>query len=55
MMRCTPNVQQALLLVQGAGGDKSAVAQTIGVVDCGVTLVIEELLTVATNQKTKVK
>ena len=55
MMRCTPNIPQALLLVQGTGGGKSAVAQTVGVVDCGVTLVIEELLSVATDQKTKVK
>ena len=55
MMRCTPNIPQALLLIQGTGGGKSAVAQTVGVVDCGVTLVIEELLAVATDQKTKVK
>ena len=54
MMRCTPNIPQALLLVQGTGGGKSAVAQTVGVVDCGVTLVIEELLAVATDQKSKV-
>lgn len=55
MMRCTPNVPQALLHVQGTRGGKSAVAQTVGVVDCGVTLVIKELLTVVTDQKTKVK
>jgi len=55
MMRCTPNVPQALLLVQGTGGGKSVVAQTVGGIDCGVTLVIEELLDVATDQKTKVK
>ena len=55
IMRCTTSIPQALLLVQGTGGGKSAVAQTVGVVDCGVTLVIEELLAVATDQKTKVK
>ena len=55
MMRCTPNIPQALLLVQGTGGGKSAVAQTVGDVNFGVILVIEELLTVATDQKTKVK
>ena len=55
IMRCAPNVPQALLLVQGTGGGKSAVAQTVGVVDCGVTLVIEELLAVATDQKSKVR
>merc|ERR1740124_733250 len=55
MMRCAPNVPQALLLVQGIGGGKSAVAQTVGVVDCGVTLVIEETLALAVDQRSKVK
>ena len=55
MMRCTPNIPQALLLIQGTGSGKSAVVQTVGVVDCGVTLVVEELLAVATDQKSKVR
>ena len=40
MMRCVPNTPQDLLIVQGTGYGKSAVAQTVGIVDCGVTLVI---------------
>ena len=30
-------------------------ARTVGVVDCSVTVVIEELLAVATNQRLKVR
>merc|ERR1740124_1546062 len=55
MMRCAPNVPQALILVQGTGGGYSAVAQTVGVVDCGFMLVIEELLALAIDQKSKVR
>jgi len=55
MMRCAPNVPQALLLVQGTGGGKSVVAQTVGVVDCGVMLGIKELLAAATDRKSKVQ
>ena len=55
MMRCVPNTPQALLLVQGTGAGKSAVAQTVGIVDCGVTLVIEETLALAADQQSKVK
>ena len=54
MMRCPPNRPQAMVLVQGTGGGKSAVAQTVGCVDCGVTLVIEETLALAADQKSKV-
>jgi len=43
-MRCEPNTPQATLLVQGTGGGKSAVYQAIGIVDAGVTLVIETTL-----------
>ena len=31
------------------------VAQTVGIVDCGVTLVIEETLALAADQQSKVK
>ena len=55
MMQCVPNTPQALLLVQGTGAGKSAVAQTVGIVDCGVTLVIEETLALAADQQSKVK
>ena len=54
-MRCTPNVPQALLFVQGTSSGKFPIAQTIGVINFGVTLVIEELIAVSTNQKMKVK
>ena len=36
MMRCSPHRLEALLLVQGTGGGESAVAQTVGCVECGV-------------------
>ena len=55
MMRCVPNTPQALLLVQGTGAGKLAVAQTVGIVDCGVILVIEETLALAVDQQSKVK
>ena len=54
MMRCAPYNPQALLLVQGTGGGKSAVAQTVGCVDCGVTLIIVETLALAADQRSKV-
>lgn len=53
LMRCAPHTPQALLLVQGTGGGKSAVAQTVGCVDCGVTVVIVETLAFAANQRSK--
>lgn len=37
MMKCPPNCPQAMVLVQGTGGGKLAIAQTVGCVDCGVT------------------
>ena len=42
-------VCEALLLVQGTGAGKYAVAQTVGTVDCGVTIVIEETLALAAD------
>ena len=53
MMRCPPYCPEALLLVQGTGGGKLAVAQTDGCVDCGVTIIIEETLALAADQKSK--
>ena len=40
-MWCVPNAPKALSLVQGTRSGESAVAQTVGIVDCGVTLVID--------------
>ena len=54
MMRCAPYNPQALLLVQGTGGRKLAVAQTVGCVDFGVTLIIVETLALAADQRSKV-
>ena len=54
MMRCNPYQPEAMLLVQGTGGGKSAVAQTVGCVDCGVTILIEETLALAADQRSKV-
>ena len=55
IMRCVPNTPQTLLLVQGTGAGKSAVAQTVGIVNRGITLVIEETLALAADQQSKVK
>lgn len=53
-MRCAPYNPQALLLVQGTSGGKSAVAQTFGIVDGGVTLIIVETLSLAADQRSKI-
>ena len=54
MMQYPPHRPEALLLVQGTGGGKSAVAQTVGCVDCGVVIIIEETLALTADQKSKV-
>ena len=54
MMRCPPHRPEALLLVQGTRCGKSAVAQNVGCVDCGVTIIIKETLAFAADQKSKV-
>ena len=54
MMKCPPYRPQALLMVQGTGGGKSAVAQTVGCVNCGVTVVIEPTLALSADQRSKV-
>ena len=53
MMRCSPHRPEALLLVQGTEGGKSAVAQKVGCVECGVTVIIEATLVLAANQRSK--
>ena len=55
MMRCVPNTPSAMLLVQGNGGGKSAVPQTVGAVTCGVTLIIENTLSLSADQHSKIK
>ena len=54
MMRCYPYCPEALLLVEGTGGGKSTFSQTVGYVDCGVTIIIKETLALAADQKSKV-
>ena len=54
MMNCPPYRPQALLLVQGTGGGKSAVVQTVGCVNCGVTVVIEPTLALSADQRSKI-
>jgi len=44
-----------MLLVQGTGVGKSAVPQTVGTVTCGVTLVIENTLSLSADQHSKIK
>ena len=53
-MRCAPYDPQTLLLVQGTDGGKSAVAQTVGIVESGVTLIIVETLSLAADQRSKI-
>ena len=55
MMCCMPNTPSAMLLVQGTGGGKSAVPQAVGTVTCGVTLVIENTLSLSADQHSKIK
>ena len=44
-----------MLLVQGTGGGKSAVPQTVGAVTRGVTLIIENTLSLSADQHSKIK
>ena len=53
-MRCLPNAPQACLLVQGAGGGKSAACQSVGTVDAGIILVIEPTLSLGADQASKI-
>ena len=45
---------KVMFLVQGNGGGKYAVAQTVGCVKFGVTLIIEATLVLAADQRSKV-
>ena len=55
MMRCVPNTPSAMLLVQGTGGGKSAVPQTVGTVTCGIILIIKNTLSLCVDQYLKIK
>ena len=54
MMRCAYNSPQVLQLMQGTGGGISTVAQNVGCVDCGATIVLLEMLALAADQLSKV-
>ena len=45
---------ESILLVQGTGSGKSSVPQTIGVVDGGVTIIIENTLSLSADQMSKI-
>lgn len=53
-MQCDDCSPQACLLVQGTGGGKSAVCQAIGSIDAGVTLIIENTLSLSSDQVSKI-
>lgn len=53
MMQYVPSTPQVLLLVQGIGTGKSAMAHTVGIIDYSVTLVIEKTLALALDQQSK--
>lgn len=53
MMRCSPHRSEVLLSVQGTGGGKLAVAQTVGCVEYGITVIIKATLTLAANHVQK--
>ena len=51
----TPHPIHPVLLVQGTGGGKSSVYQTIGVIKQGVSLIIENMLSLSSDQLSKIK
>ena len=53
MMQCDSYVPAALLLIQSTGGGKSMVLMTVGVVMCGITLIIENTQSLAADQVSK--
>ena len=53
MMTCSPYHPTALLLVQSTGGGKSMVPMTFGSVSRGVTLIIENTLSLSADQVSK--
>ena len=52
-MHCSGNKPSSVLLVQGTGSGKSTVPQTVSVVTCGITLVIENTLSLGADQCSK--
>ena len=54
-MRRNNHLPQVYLLVQGTGGGESTACQGIGSVDAGMTLVIENALSLRSDQLSKVE
>ena len=54
-MFCKDNDPSSMLLINGTGRGKLTFPQTVGVVTCGVTLIIENTLSLGSNQKSKFK
>ena len=55
MMRCVPNIPSAMLIVQGGGGGKSDVSQTVGSATWCATLIIENTFSLSAGQHSKIK
>lgn len=45
---------ESVLLIQGTGSGESSVPQTIGVIDGGATIIIEDTLSLYANQISKI-
>jgi len=54
-MRCKPKRPEVTLLVQRTGSGKSSIYQTIGVIDGGIVLVVENTLSLGADQATKIR
>jgi superfamily II DNA helicase RecQ len=54
MNNCTTNSIQPTLLVQGTGGGKSSMYQAIGVIEGGVSLIIENTVSLSSDQLSKI-
>ena len=55
MIQCILNTQSAMLLVQGTRGGKSAVPQIFVAITRSFTLIIENTLSLSTDQYSKIK
>ena len=54
-MQAESNTPGGILLVQGTGGGKSCVMQTIEIINAGITLIIENTLSLGADQVSKIK
>ena len=54
-MYCKDIKPSSMLLIQGTGSGKSTVPQTVGVVTCGVTMILENTLSLGADQQSKLR